>query len=515
MSSNSPNDVEAAGVKAGDILAGKYRVDRVLGIGGMGVVVAAHHIQLDEHVAIKFLLPQALANAEAVARFDREARAAVKIKSEHVARVIDVGKLENGAPYMVMEYLEGRDLSAWLTERGPLPVEQAVEFVLQACEAIAEAHAMGIVHRDLKPANLYCIRRPDGALSVKVLDFGISKSTSGAGAMSMTRTHTVMGSPLYMSPEQMESSKGVDARADIWALGVILFELVTGRVPFEGEAITELVLKIVTAAPPILLGAMPGVPPGLDPIIHKCLEKKRENRYASVSELANDLLAYAPARSKLSVERIANIMNAAGMPARQNFHSAPPGPLLRTQGMAGSQGSITGGGPQSPGAYTGGPAGGTPRMTDAAWGQTGGDAAGKPRSRMLLVLGGAAVLFAVIGGVVAVVVAKKSTPVAAASATPPPSAAPLPAATDSTALVPLPSATAFAPAADTSVAAATTVAPPTPVPGPAHASTRPTNTATAAPPSPAPAPKPAGKPNCDPPYFMDSAGHRQYKPECL
>jgi len=519
MSSNSPDDVEAAGVKAGDILAGKYRVDRVLGVGGMGVVVAAHHIQLDEHVAIKFLLPQALANAEAVARFDREARAAVKIKSEHVARVIDVGKLENGAPYMVMEYLEGRDLSAWLTERGPLPVEQAVEFVLQACEAIAEAHAMGIVHRDLKPANLYCIRRPDGALSIKVLDFGISKSTAGAGGMGMTKTHTVMGSPLYMSPEQMESSKNVDARADIWALGVILFELVTGRVPFEGEAITELVLKIVTAAPPILLGAMPGVPPGLDPIIHKCLEKKRENRYASVSELANDLLAYAPARSKLSVERIANIMNAAGMPARQNFHSAPPGPLQRTQGMTGSQGSITGGGPQSPGAYTGGPAGGmAPRMTDAAWGQTGGDAAGKPRSRLLLVLGGAAVLFAVIGGVVAVVVSKKAPPAAAASAVAPPSAAPIPAATDSTALVPLPSAaaSASAPAADTSVAAIT---PPTPVaPGPARPSAptaHPTTTPTAAPPAPAPAPKPAGKPNCDPPYFMDSAGHRQYKPECL
>ena len=515
MSSNSPDDVEAAGVKAGDILAGKYRVDRVLGVGGMGVVVAAHHIQLDEHVAIKFLLPQALANAEAVQRFDREARAAVKIKSEHVARVIDVGKLENGAPYMVMEYLEGRDLSAWLTERGPLPVEQAVEFVLQACEAIAEAHAMGIVHRDLKPANLYCIRRPDGALSIKVLDFGISKSTSGAGGMGMTKTHTVMGSPLYMSPEQMESSKGVDARADIWALGVILFELVTGRVPFEGEAITELVLKIVTASPPILLGAMPGVPPGLDPIIHKCLEKKRENRYASVSELANDLLPYAPPRSRLSVERIANIMNAAGMPARQNFHSGPPGPLQRTQGMAGSQGSITGGGPQSPGAYTGGPAGGmAPRMTDAAWGQTGGDAAGKPRSRMLLVLAGAAVLFAVIGGVVAVVVTRKPPPAAAASAAPPPSAAPLPATSDSTALVPLP--TASAPAGDTSVAAATTVAPPTPVvPGPAHPVAPPAHpTNTAAPPGPTPA-KPAGKPNCDPPYFMDSAGHRQYKPECL
>src|SRR6202167_5914469 len=191
----------AAGVREGDILAGKYRVERVLGIGGMGVVVAAHHIQLDEKVALKFLLPDALHNSDAVARFAREARAAVKIKSEHVARVSDVGTLPNGAPYMVMEYLDGVDLAAWLHERGTLPIEQAVDFVLQACEAIAEAHALGIVHRDLKPANLFCIRRADGNLSIKVLDFGISKvTTPGAPAhgVDMTRTNALVGSPLYM-----------------------------------------------------------------------------------------------------------------------------------------------------------------------------------------------------------------------------------------------------------------------------------------------------------------------------
>src|SRR5580693_7216018 len=169
---------------------------------------------------------------EYVARFEREARTAVKIKSEHVARVIDVGQLESGSPYMVMEYLEGEDLQGWLEKQGRLPIERAVDFLLQACEAIAEAHAMGIVHRDLKPANLFCIRRPDGTLSIKVLDFGISKAAGAS--MGMTSTQAVMGSPLYMSPEQMGSSKGVDARSDIWALGVILFELVTGRVPFDG-----------------------------------------------------------------------------------------------------------------------------------------------------------------------------------------------------------------------------------------------------------------------------------------
>src|SRR6478752_489071 len=172
------SDVARIELNEGEVLAGKYRIERVLGQGGMGIVVAATHLQLGERVALKFLLPEALSNPLAVERFAREARAAVKIKSEHVARVSDVGTLENGAPYMVMEYLDGSDLAAWLTQRGRLPVEQAVEFVLQASEAIAEAHSLGIVHRDLKPANLFVTRRPDGALSVKVLDFGISKRLS-------------------------------------------------------------------------------------------------------------------------------------------------------------------------------------------------------------------------------------------------------------------------------------------------------------------------------------------------
>src|SRR6478735_12111108 len=163
-----------SGAREGDVLAGKYRVDKVLGVGGMGVVVAAHHIHLDDRVAIKFLLPETLGNSDAVMRFAREARAAVKIKSEHVARVTDVGTMENGAPYMVMEYLEGADLSSWIRERRQLPFEQAIDFILQACEALAEAHALGIVHRDLKPANLFIARRADGTALVKVIDFGIS-----------------------------------------------------------------------------------------------------------------------------------------------------------------------------------------------------------------------------------------------------------------------------------------------------------------------------------------------------
>src|SRR5580692_2454920 len=252
------------GVRPGDVLAGKYRVERVLGAGGMGVVVAAHHIQLDEKVALKFLLPEALGDAEAVGRFAREARNACKIKSEHVARVTDVGMLPNGAPYMVMEYLEGGDLAAWIKQRGPLPIEQAVDFVLQACVAVADAHALGIVHRDLKPANLFCIRRSDGQFLIKVLDFGISKLTDLTGTgpgMGMTKTSALMGSPLYMSPEQMRSSRDVDAGTDIWALGVILFELMAGRPAFLAGSVTELAIKVANEAPPALRSFRPDMLP--------------------------------------------------------------------------------------------------------------------------------------------------------------------------------------------------------------------------------------------------------------
>ncbi|HEX7667966.1 MAG TPA: serine/threonine-protein kinase, partial [Polyangiaceae bacterium] len=303
-------------VNEGDVLAGKYRVDKVLGVGGMGVVVAAHHIQLDEKVAIKFLLPEMLVSKEAVGRFAREARAAVKIKSEHVARVSDVGTLENGAPYMVMEYLQGEDLAAWVQRQGSMPFEQAIEFVLQACEALAEAHSLGIVHRDLKPANLFVIRAADGLFSVKVLDFGISKmkDLGGSGSdMSMTKTATVMGSPFYMSPEQMESAKNADSRADIWAIGVILYELVTGRLPFEAEALPELVVKVLTASPPPIRNFRPDAPLELQEIISKCLERDRNQRYANVAELASALGPLGPKRSRESVERIGRVIQHSGL----------------------------------------------------------------------------------------------------------------------------------------------------------------------------------------------------------
>ena len=241
-----PQTADGAPVREGDILAGKYRVEKVLGVGGMGVVVAAMHLELDKRVALKFLLKSAAENPAVVARFAREARAAAKIQSQHVARVSDVGTLENGIPYIVMEHLEGCDLSDVLTRQGPLPPGAAVDYVLQACEAIAEAHAAGFIHRDLKPSNLFLARQADGAEIVKVLDFGISKAVlvdseppTSVRQGALTGTTEIFGSPMYMSPEQLKASRDVDARADIWALGIILYELCTGTSPFDRPTIAE------------------------------------------------------------------------------------------------------------------------------------------------------------------------------------------------------------------------------------------------------------------------------------
>jgi len=319
---------QAAGVEPGQILLGKYRIERVLGLGGMGVVVAATHVTLEERVAIKFLLPQALSNGEAVARFLREARAAVRIKSEHVARVTDVGQLETGAPYMIMEYLDGADLGTIAGRRGAFSIEDAVECVLQACEAIAEAHALGIVHRDLKPANLFLVTRADGTPSVKVLDFGISKVTgmgSSGADLSMTKTTTIMGSPLYMSPEQMASSRDVDARTDIWALGAILYELLTGTVPFQADTITQLCVMILQQAPPSLRALRPDAPEGLERAIVRCLAKERTRRFATVAEFAHALAPFAPRRARLSIERVSRVIEGAGLGGSQpNLDEAMP-----------------------------------------------------------------------------------------------------------------------------------------------------------------------------------------------
>ncbi|HEX7453380.1 MAG TPA: serine/threonine-protein kinase, partial [Polyangiaceae bacterium] len=260
-------------------------------------------------------------------------RAAVKIRGEHVARVIDVGAFENGAPYMVMEHLDGRDLSVLLTERGALSPADAVDAVLQACEALAEAHALGIVHRDLKPANLFLTRRPDGTPSVKVLDFGISKVTNASASdNAMTKTSAIMGSPLYMSPEQMTSSRDVDARTDIWAIGVVLYELLAGRAPFRAETLPEICGLILTSAPPAIRDFSPSTPELLQSAVLRCLEKDRSRRYQSVSELAQAIAPFGSRATSRSLERISRILGAN--PA---LYDAPASVPLAANGGARTQ----------------------------------------------------------------------------------------------------------------------------------------------------------------------------------
>jgi serine/threonine protein kinase len=299
-------------VDIGDTLAGKYRVERVLGRGGMGYVVAARHIQLEQQLAIKILMPELCENEDAVARFLREARASVRIQNEHIARVLDVGTLDDGAPYMVMEFLEGRDVAKELEERHRLPVREAVDYILQASEALAEAHALGIVHRDLKPANLFRTRRSDGSVFIKVLDFGISKAlVPDAKAVSLTSTQGLIGSPFYMSPEQVRKPKTVDTRSDIWSLGVILHELLSGSPPFTSDTPLSILAAVVTDPPPPIRTVRDDVPEGLEAVILKCLEKEPSRRFADIPEMAHALKPFAPENAAAAVARISAIARSA------------------------------------------------------------------------------------------------------------------------------------------------------------------------------------------------------------
>jgi serine/threonine-protein kinase len=299
--------------KQGEVLAGKYEVESVLGAGGMGVVLAARHLTLGHKVAVKFLLPEvAKRQPEAVERFLREARAATQLKSEHVARVMDVATAEGGAAYLVMEFLEGRDLARVLREDGQLSIAAVVDYTLQAGEALAEAHARGIVHRDLKPANLFLTRGVDGSPLVKVLDFGISKAPV-QGERGITRTDAIMGSPGYMSPEQIISAKNVDQRSDVWGLGIVLYELTSGLPPFDGDNIATLSAQIVTETPKPVAELRPEVPKALSDVIATCLEKEPQRRFGSMAELSAALAPFASPASAHLAERIRRMAGAASI----------------------------------------------------------------------------------------------------------------------------------------------------------------------------------------------------------
>jgi serine/threonine protein kinase len=495
-------------VNPGDVLAGKYRVERVLGQGGMGVVVAATHLDLLEPRALKFILPAALSDADAAPRFLNEARAAAKLKSEHIAKVLDFGRLENGAPYMVMEYLEGNGLDAVIKAHGSLSAPVAALYAIQVCSALAEAHAAGIVHRDLKPANLFLTRRTDGTPCVKVLDFGISKVMNPGEEFNVTRTQQLLGSPFYMSPEQMRSSRQVDPRSDIWSLGVILYKLSTGKVPFNAPNLAELVTLILEATPAPPSSLHPRLPPGFEAVILRCLRRNPEERYGNVVELALDLARFAPPSAAPVVEAMGRVF-ASGNHRRSGTHSVPSQEEVSRIGMSRGnaaqtpfpRSSATPPGPPSSPSFEA-------AATDAttkSWGQTA--KAKLPRGNLTLTLaliGGLSLL--AVGIVVAIVMRPSDTsanpagvPAGAPSASavpfapsaapqgapPPPSMVPI--------VTPTSSSTGAVPTAAPTASAPKAAAPPkTESPSKPPKDASPSNVKSP-PPSPAPPPPPAKK----------------------
>ncbi|MDF2698154.1 MAG: serine/threonine protein kinase, partial [Labilithrix sp.] len=324
-------------LREGDLLGGRYRIGVCLGGGGMASVFRATHEGLEQPVAIKVVSPLIRELPGVVSRFMREARAASRLAGEHVVRVFDVGTTPDGAPYLVMELLEGRDLGQLLDDGFRPSVEAAVDLVLQACEALAEVHGLGIVHRDLKPANLFVARGPDGLACVKLIDFGISRVDSPLSpkdAVALTNPDVVMGSPRYMPPEQMESAAAADSRSDIWGLGAILYELLVGNAPFDGDSLFDIYAAAVRAPPPAPSKLRADLPEEIDEVILRCLRVEPAERYTDVADLAEALAPFGSEASSVQVESIGRVLAAS----RARGHGQAPGEdvVLGTDGSKSS-----------------------------------------------------------------------------------------------------------------------------------------------------------------------------------
>ncbi len=352
--------LDVTNLAPGTVLLGKYRIVRTLGMGGMGVVVQAEHVTLGSTVAMKFLLPQFATVSDAAERFVREARAASRIASDHVAHVLDVGTLPEASdvPYMVMEYLEGQDLSRALKSGHRFTIEEAIDYIIQAAEALAEAHRERIIHRDVKPANLFLTRYADGTPLVKVLDFGISKIAQDAqiGDMGLTKTTAVLGSGYYMSPEQMRSAKSVDTRTDIYALGVCIFELLTGSPPFTADNFAELCLKVAMDPPTPMRLRRPDVPEALAEVIAKAYARSPDDRYPTMGAFVAALAPWASPHSYPAIEQVGRISARMGdrgtmssVPAMAPAGSMPPPPMpsLSSPLSSSSSGAVAAAGPLS------------------------------------------------------------------------------------------------------------------------------------------------------------------------
>ncbi len=275
------------------LVAGKYEVTRLIGRGGMGTVWEGRHVTLGTRVAIKFVDQEYADSAEARSRFVTEARAAATIQSKYAIQIYDHGVTEDARPYIVMELLLGEPLDRRLERVGRLPLAETARVLTQVCRALQRAHDAGIIHRDLKPENVFLVRSPDDDDEIaKVLDFGIAKFRAPPGASSMTsstKTGAVLGTPFYMSPEQARGLRTLDHRTDLWSLGVIAYKCVTGALPFDGESVGDLLVKICTGPVPVPSHAVPGLPGAFDAWFARALEREPERRFGSAAELAESL----------------------------------------------------------------------------------------------------------------------------------------------------------------------------------------------------------------------------------
>ncbi len=294
-----------------ELVADKYRLTRLLGRGGMGSVWEGVHTSLGTRVAVKFIEAEYAADEEARNRFKNEARAAAKLRSKHVVQVYDHGVTDDGRPYIVMEFLSGEPLDKRLDRAGRLPLPDTANIIMQTCRALSKAHEAGIVHRDLKPENVFLVwDDEDKADIAKVVDFGIAKFTDPSlGASSATRTGSVLGTPYYMSPEQARGLRSVDYRSDLWSIGVIAFRCVAGRLPFEGEAIGDVLVKICTAPLPVPSAIAPELPPAFDAWFAHALAREPENRFQSARELADELIAATGLSQRLPMSSISDPNN--------------------------------------------------------------------------------------------------------------------------------------------------------------------------------------------------------------
>jgi serine/threonine-protein kinase len=293
--SSAGGDVDATGqliLAPGDLVAGRYRVGNIIGAGGMGIVYKAEHIELNRAVALKVIRPDIARDSSIWRRFSREARALAALHNKHVVRIHDAGTLESGLRYLVMDLLVGTDLRR-LVEHAALPPQQAVDYVIQVCSALGDAHRLNIIHRDIKPANIFLAQYRANEPVIKLLDFGVALFLDDVGQRTLSGQS--VGSPQYLSPEQLRDPRGVDQRTDIWAVGLLLFELISGRSPLHGLNAAQICLRIAQGPMPPIEAVCPALPPALAAVIHGCLEIDPARRPQSADELA---LALEPFSSR-------------------------------------------------------------------------------------------------------------------------------------------------------------------------------------------------------------------------